>query len=555
MSPGLKPGAASKGVGEQAAPLESVCPKSSPPSKELYAIRITELDTVGRLAAYPNQPDQRLPLSCLQGMVNRQQPQLYLVFDRYDELWLEWLRKRGDIDQIHWVRVRELYERFLPWVGGSVVTDPDVPATVNVATMLAGLRGWLPVPPELLPGFDLKVAIDLRGRWKKNIEAYRWFYSTYGSELSQRLCANLDPAVHELRDYLVEFRVPLVWVSGPQDSGKGGASPEDEESFLKDFFLKLPPNIPCLGWWDHGQAGEEGIGEGPGVEIASQYGKFEVCTAWDGWAHPVSNLSIHSGTSATFRQKIHTPPPLAGKVYVTFTRTDGDGANFWRHVYRNLWDQPDRGKVAIGWQLGPTAFDLMPDMIDYFYRHATENDVFLNALTGIGYIREDKFATELPEAEREAVWKNYMSLSSRYFKLFDFSGLTTFQEMRPEVLNRLTSLPGLKGIYANYGRSEETTVENQTFEVMGIPVFRTISGGANGATETRVGLERAVASVVQDAHRFTPKYRPAFLEVSLTNWMVEMSALVEIEKALGSEYKVVRPDDLAALYKVAKGAS
>jgi hypothetical protein len=69
-----------------------------------------------------------------------------------------------------------------------------------------------------------------------------------------------------------------------------------------------------------------------------------------------------------------------------------------------------------------------------------------------------------------------------------------------------------------------------------------------------VGLERAVASVLQDVHRFTPNHRPAFLEVSLTNWMVEMSALVEIEKALGSEYQVVRPDDLAALYKAAKRA-
>jgi hypothetical protein len=54
MSLGLKPKAALKGVGAQAAPLESVCPKSSPPSKELYAMRITELDTVGRVEAYPN---------------------------------------------------------------------------------------------------------------------------------------------------------------------------------------------------------------------------------------------------------------------------------------------------------------------------------------------------------------------------------------------------------------------------------------------------------------------------------------------------------------------
>jgi hypothetical protein len=57
-----------------------------------------------RLEELPfNVRDLRLTLDCLQGPVNREHPRLYLVQDRYDELWLNWLRERSDIDEVEWL--------------------------------------------------------------------------------------------------------------------------------------------------------------------------------------------------------------------------------------------------------------------------------------------------------------------------------------------------------------------------------------------------------------------------------------------------------------------
>jgi hypothetical protein len=189
--------------------------------------------------------------------------------------------------------------------------------------------------------------------------------------------------------------------------------------------------------------------------------------------------------------------------------------------------------------------------LDYFYKHATENDVFVNALTGIGYIHEAHFAEKLPESQQDDVWDQYMELSKRYFRFFDFSLLNTYEEMQPRTLERFTALPGLKAIFANYARSDITTLENETLEVRGVPVFRAIARDG-GPLDTRAGIQHAVASTVADVRRFTPKKSPAFLHVSLTNWAVEMRALVEIQQALGSDYVLVRPDQLAALYREAK---
>ncbi len=48
---------------------------------------------LGELSAFAW--DMRLTLTCLRGIVNRSEPGLYLVYDRYDEMWLDRLRERG----------------------------------------------------------------------------------------------------------------------------------------------------------------------------------------------------------------------------------------------------------------------------------------------------------------------------------------------------------------------------------------------------------------------------------------------------------------------------
>ncbi len=529
---------------------KAVCPRSSPPAKTLWAVRIDEL----------KQPVHRLPLACLQGLVNRRQPQIFLAYDRFDQQWLDWLRERGDVKEVCWTTPDELYKTFLAAAKGLVVTDPRVPGTVNVATMLAAVEGWLPVTPALCPEFaSLGVAMDLRGRWKKNIEGYRWFYANYGSRMSRRACANYDPGQFELRDYFVEFAIPVVWISHPDDAKHSlAASWADEEPFARELFQRLPANIPCFGWWDAGQGGEEGCGEnGPysGVELASKYGKFEVCTAFDGFGRGVGNLSVHSGTMASFRQPPPpSPPALANKVYYAFTRTDGDGMNFWRQVYRDLWDQPAHGRVPVGWQLGPTGSELIPDILDYFYKHMTPNDVFVNALTGVGYIRESMYLEKLPAADQEAAWEQYMDMSRRYFKRMDLSLLTTFEafQLMPErTLARFTKLPGIKAIYRNYARFPDTTIESAAGELNGVPIFRAVFGGG-GSLATPAEIQRVAGQLAKELRQFTPAKRPTFLHVSLTNWFVDMRVLVEAEKALGPDYVAVRPDHLPALYLEAK---
>lgn len=529
-----------------------VCPKSGALARKLAVMRLEELTSHGW--------DMRLTLACLQGIVNRKQPRLYLIQDRYDELWLEWLKERGDVDQLDWLDVGQVFDRFLPEIKTMFVTDPAIPASVNVATMLAAVHGGLVATPLTAAQYDLpmgalpdswKTGMDLRSlNWKKNIEAYRWAFNELTGSLSREAVAVLDPAATGLRDYLVEFKIPILWLSGPQDSRSTPASFEEEKAFVREILMKWPTNIPVFGWPDNGQWEEHGIGEWQGVRLFSECGKFEVCSAYDGYSPTVNNLSVHSGTTATLRQ---APPATVkldrGKIYVAFTRSDGDGLNFLRHYYRKLFDDPQHGAVPIGWQVGPTAADTMPDILDYYYKHARPGDCFMNALSGVGYIHEDIFADNFPPEHREEILREFVRLSGIYRAKIDATIMATFAEMRPERMEQIATIRGIKGIVANYGRTHTTTQENLITSAADKPVFRSINRGPGDLTFTPYGREEAQRFMIGEIRKWTPAARPAFLHVFLANWLSQIGMAEKIAKGVGAEYVFVRPDQLLSLYE------
>lgn len=145
-------------------------------------------------------------LTSLQGIVNREQPRLYLLaslslFDleskyqmdpegmkrpvtELDAWWLEWFQKKGWIDPDSIMKPgtpADVVEYFRDDIKGLVKWDVSVGATLNAAFMAAGAEDFLPVSDSLADGRlmawfekefpDLKVKLDMsgvfRGKGKK----------------------------------------------------------------------------------------------------------------------------------------------------------------------------------------------------------------------------------------------------------------------------------------------------------------------------------------------------------------------------------------------------
>jgi len=165
-------------------PEEQLLPRFAQPNK---------LEVVDLL----DQPGEvRLMMATLQGLVNREEPRLYL-FEPASEGKETWLRDLGVPFEIH-DDPFALVARFKASAKGLVVYDPDFSDSVNVATTLAGQRDALVASPELAERlraepFGLPVLEDLRGRFRSRIEAYRWQYEHLWKSANRRLLVGLSP--------------------------------------------------------------------------------------------------------------------------------------------------------------------------------------------------------------------------------------------------------------------------------------------------------------------------------------------------------------------------
>ena len=104
--------------------------------------------------------DEAHLVACLQGIVNRGGPRLYLdaVYDggrSIDLYWLDKLTRQGGwlhgrpIERVEGIEA--LVSRFRRSIRGVVVWDPSVPATSNVASTVAGCENLLPIRYDTEP--------------------------------------------------------------------------------------------------------------------------------------------------------------------------------------------------------------------------------------------------------------------------------------------------------------------------------------------------------------------------------------------------------------------
>ena len=72
----------------------------------------------------------------------------------------------------------------------------------------------------------------------------------------------------------------------------------------------------------------------------------------------------------------------------------------------------------------------------------------------------------------------------------------------------------------------------------GVPVFRACLKSE----------ARTVDGVVSDIRKWTPRGRPEFIFVSLSNWLTRLEYAEAVIAQLGPEYVAVTPEQLVGLY-------
>ena len=333
----------------------------------------------------------RLLMTSLQGIVNREQVELYLGGPKVagnTSRTLSFLSSRYNVSSAPMTLVGAI-DAYANRSNGIAVFDSTRPESIDITTMIAAQQN------EILVGSDLVVWLHARTRlpvlfdyassdWASldAIAAFdRALRDLYPSSATT-LLAILPPDRWAIRDYLVATRTFVFYF--PQ----GALATPFEAAATRRILHATPRGIPILGWFRSPTLTEENSF----VQLASGEGKFVV------GVQDVPNLSVLTalGRNETRRQASSgaAPLPLEDKTYVVLAVPDGDNVDFAAGRMQELWSEPVRGTIPFAWSLNPLLVELAPPLLDSYYRSATPLDQFIAAPSGAGYLYPDYAAAQ-----------------------------------------------------------------------------------------------------------------------------------------------------------------
>lgn len=474
----------------------------------------SEIDRVG-INGLTN--DQLTTLVTLQGLVNREKPRILLNVDDNIKKWqTEENNDHTYVDYKGKDDVWDLYKKYQDYFKGFIVYDTKsfiingervANTTANLANTVAGLKDCLPVTEKTMGkfienGIDVPIVDDFRGKFNSNVEVYNYLYDNYWKDCSRRLLVSVSPTAHphQIRDMGVAAKSAIIWLD-PRI--------QEEADVIKKFLADLTPGKSIItGWWTD---------EGAGIKIGTNYGISTVPADF------YRNSTIHAGTDRNLDPPgIPDKPVLENKIYVAATMTDGDNLQYNQGTMRMRWDNRQRGDVVLNWTISPALADAGPDLLNYYYKTATDADCLVSGPSGIGYASVEN----LPES----AISTYAAWSDQYLAKTNINVVTLWSHMDSNFgkgygifTNETRSLYGLT-IQSYDGHTQYKHYKNN------IPVYSQVPWYSSGADDMFNTISGRVRQKQWNGST------PLFFASHAVSWDVGVPEMIYLEKKLKAEF-------------------
>lgn len=309
------------------------------------------------LPQIPDSSAEQALLASVQGILNIDQPLVWIRSRGLYELLLEDLRKEGrplrNASNVWEVLAAErtAFQGFVTWSSAD--------GSLNAATTLAGPRRLALVETTLrdrVTAMGLKEVEDVRGRQ---------------AGVEQRVPADCDRrmAVHQPNDKVIHLRDFAI--------ARSAFTWFDEKNvFLPPVVQQLDPGARIFGWGSDEYHFVGGVSRGGGLVIPSD------------WALNLSALQYLPAKIPTRPEPPAPEPVREGERVVAFVISDGDNVQWILNgmaTSPGFWASPERGRFAVTWEMAPLLTEVAPRALDYFYRTATPRDDFVAGPSGAGY--------------------------------------------------------------------------------------------------------------------------------------------------------------------------
>lgn len=422
--------------------------------------------------------------TCLQGLLNREKPQLFLLWEEHDRFWLDYMTGQGKFMEHEPIMTAETVEDvlriFTDFIrdGGLIFWDEDVPSTLNAATTACAVLGYLPIRAGNAANIvqsitSAEVVIDLRGRFTGEGIVWETDEPSTGS-------AKCDAYVWALTKFMKDCADDLLELS------PDGMKWRDSEPFYPDMGNAFVPNMDyavtrraftfdlfCFGdeapYDDSTQPvgcdlrvmkrilteqynktnGEKMTtvcgfnpwhikytthgGRGTHEPVESEWRLSEILSAYNcikdadaaGYCG-LANASVYRHYPLKKQYTNRPPkPPASGydkdKTYILFYVGDYDSAAWTARFIPRWANDPNLGKLPLMWCFNPNLSDRIPMAFDFIYEHFTDNDWFAAGDSGAGYNNPRLLYEPRVHSELPSGVQANIVHNRKYFEQFDLS--------------------------------------------------------------------------------------------------------------------------------------
>jgi len=112
---------------------------------------------------------------------------------------------------------------------------------------------------------------------------------------------------------------------------------------------------------------------------------------------------------------------VAAKSYITIYVGDYDSAAWLYHRIPDLWDDPVRGQIPLGWAFNPNLADRFAAGMAYTRKTASSNDYFVAGDSGAGYLNPGHLQEPREYSGLPSGVKTWTEHCKRYYRQWDLS--------------------------------------------------------------------------------------------------------------------------------------
>jgi DNA-directed RNA polymerase subunit RPC12/RpoP len=308
----------------------------------------------------------------LQGLINQSSAEVYIISRGEARAQLAFIKEPIEMSapvQGENTGLRTLFQKYQGRVKRMFLYDAHKDWTWYLAQMAAAQQDGIPVTEsmanDLMSEFGWKGGVeDFRDKWPNQIEAYDWALTNLMPACSRQVVFEAQKN-SPLCDYVVASRGFNFWLDPAQ-------SPAQHAETEKIFSTKGYGVGTSLMGYHYDRANKIANPHGIGCVVSDNYanGSF-----WAGY--PDKTYTQPSGTP------IKAEP---GKIYASFSWSDGDNLSSDQRALFEIWNGPDHGTVPVASYMSPALQELNTPLLDWYYSRLTTNDELMCGPSGAQFI-------------------------------------------------------------------------------------------------------------------------------------------------------------------------